>query len=161
MFSIDEKFKSNKGHYFFQCGLATGSLMILFSLLNFMFDTALVAALGATSFIVFTTPHKELSRARYVIGGYSIGAVVGLVFAFVFQMVGVHQGVFGILAALSVGVAIFLMVVLDFEHPPAAGVSLGLMTNGGDLYSVAVAFIGIFFVLFMRKLLRKRLIDLI
>ena len=160
MIKIDNKFKVNKGHYILQCGLATGILMILFSLLDFVFDTAIVAALGATSFI-FTIPFKEVSRARYVIGGYTVGNFVGFIAAFLFQTVGIEHGLFGVLAALAVGVSMFLMVVFDVEHPPAAGVSLGLMINGGDLYSVLVAYVGIIFILVMRKLLSRFLIDLL
>lgn len=161
MITLDKKFKDNKGHYILQCGLATAILMVLFSLLDFVFDTAIVAALGATSFIVFTIPFKEVSRAKYVIGGYTVGNIVGFVAAFLFQTVGIGHGLFGVLAALAVGMSMFLMVVFDVEHPPAAGVSLGLMINGGDLYSVMVAYIGILFILLMRKLLSKFLIDLL
>lgn len=161
MFSIDKKFKSNKGHYIFQCCLVTVSLGILFSMLDFFFDTALVAALGATAFIVFTGPHKEISRARYVIGGYIIGIIVGLVAINGFYLMQLDQSVFPVFSALSVGVTMFLMVVFDFEHPPAAGVALGLMTNNGHLHSVAVAFLGILFVLIVRYMLRRFLIDLL
>lgn len=161
MIILDEKFKDNKGHYILQCALATAILMVLFSLLSLVFDTAIVAALGATSFIVFTIPFKEVSKARYVIGGYTVGNIVGFISAFLFQTIGIAHGLFGILAALSVGVSMFLMVIFDVEHPPAAGVSLGLMINNGDVRSVLVAYIGIIFILLMRKLLAKYLIDLL
>ena len=42
--------------------------------------------------------------------------------------------------ALSIGFTILLMVVLDFEHPPAAGTSLG-MTLVGYSNSAAIAII--------------------
>jgi len=160
MFSVDKKFKNNKGHYIFQCTLVSVSLSILFFMLDFVFETALIAALGATTFIIFTGPTKELSRPRYVIGGYCVGTLVGLVAVNLFQVTALDS-MFPLFAALSVGISMFLMVVFDFEHPPAAGVALGLMTNGGHLHSVAIAFIGIFFLLLMRRLLSKILIDLL
>lgn len=160
MFSIDKKFKKNKSHYIFQCTLVSVSLSILFSMLNVVFETALVAALGATTFIIFTSPFKEISRPRYVIGGYCIGTVVGLLGVYMFNVTSSGH-LFPILCALSVGVSMFLMVIFDFEHPPAAGVALGLMMNGGHLHSVIVAFLGIVFLLLLRKLLAKILIDLL
>ena len=42
--------------------------------------------------------------------------------------------------ALSIGFTILLMVVLDFEHPPAAGTALG-MTLVGYSGSAAIAII--------------------
>ena len=42
--------------------------------------------------------------------------------------------------ALSVGITLFIMVVMDFEHPPAAGMALG-MTLVGYTSSSAVAII--------------------
>lgn len=161
MLSVDKKFKSNKGYYIFQCTLVVVILAVLFSMLDFLFDTVLVAALGATSFIVFTGPFKEISKARYVIGGYAIGIIVGLIFFNAFEWLSIAHGLFPVFSALSVGVSMFLMVVFDFEHPPAAGVSLGLMMNGGSIYSVVVALVGILFVLLMRRLLSKLLIDLL
>jgi CBS-domain-containing membrane protein len=160
MFSIDKKFKKHKGHYVFQCLLVSVCLSVLFSMLNMVFEIALVAALGATTFIIFTGPFKELSQPRYIIGGYCIGTLVGLAGVYLFSITSaVH--LFPVLSAFSVGVSMFLMVVLDYEHPPAAGVALGLMMNGGHLHSVAVAFIGIIFLLILRRLLSKFLIDLL
>ncbi|MBN2898570.1 MAG: HPP family protein [Clostridia bacterium] len=161
MFSIDKKFKNNKRRYIFQCALVTISLSIVFSMLDLFFETGLVAALGATTFIVFTTPSKEISRAHYIIGGYVIGAIVGLVLIYIAGFFPVWDQFFGAWAALGVGLAMFLMVVLDFEHPPAAGVTLGLITDGGHLHSVLIAFLGIFAILLLRRLLAKWLIDLL
>ena len=42
--------------------------------------------------------------------------------------------------ALSVGITLFIMDVMDFEHPPAAGTALG-MTLVGYTSSSAVAII--------------------
>jgi len=161
MLSVDKKFKLNKKHYIFQCCLVTVTLGMLFSMLDFFFNTALVAALGATAFIVFTGPHKEISRSRYVVGGYTIGIVVGLLAINGFYYMALDQSFFPVCSALCVGITMFLMVVFDYEHPPAAGVALGLMINNGHPHSVAVAILGIIFVLLMRYFLRQVLIDLI
>lgn len=161
MFSIDKKFKNNKGHYIFQCAIVSICLSVIFSMLDFVFETALVAALGATAFIVFTCPFREVSRSRYIIGGYCIGTIVGIGIMYIFQITGMGQHFFGFWAALSVGITMFLMVVFDFEHPPAAGVALGLLTNGGHLHSIVAAFIGIFSILLLRRLLSKVLMDLL
>jgi CBS-domain-containing membrane protein len=64
-------------------------------------------------------------------------------------------------AALAVGLAIFLMVVADLEHPPAAGVSLGLVLNGYESEAVLMVIAGILSLAVARNLLRGWLIDLL
>lgn len=160
MFSIDKKFKKNKGHYILQCLLVSICLSVLFSMLNAVFEIGLLAALGATTFIIFTSPFKEISRTKYIIGGYCIGTFVGLLGVYLFRITSAAH-LFPIFSAFSVGISMFLMVVFDYEHPPAAGVALGLMMNGGHLHSVAVAFIGIIFLLGLRRLLSNFLMDLL
>ncbi len=161
MISIDERFKKNKGHYIFQCFLATLVLGVVFSSLNYFFNTALLASLGATSFIVFTIPFKELSKPRYVIGGYTVGTIMGIVAWYFYGLLHYNSMYFGILLGLSVGFSMFFMVVLDFEHPPAAGIPLAIMGTGEYGHNIAVGFIAIFLILTIRRLLKRFLIDLL
>ena len=60
---LDEKFKGNKRRYLVQCILATVSVLAVLLILDVISDTAVIAVLGASSFIVFTCPrHRPRDR---------------------------------------------------------------------------------------------------
>ena len=62
--------------------------------------------------------------------------------------------------ALTVGLAIFIMVVFDTEHPPAAGTALGVAIGGLDTrLVVSVLFFSVVFS-GIRLLSKKHLRDL-
>ncbi len=77
----------------------------------------LIAPLGASATLVWLVPNSPLARARAVIGGSLISAVIGL-------------GVLTILSptpwaiGLAVALAIFAMVVFDVLHAPAGALPL-------------------------------------
>ena len=48
-----------------------------------------------------------------------------------------------VFGAMSVGLAIFLMVITDTEHPPAAGLALGLILNEWSFLTIVVVLVGI------------------
>ena len=80
------------------------------------------SAIGATAFIVFAMPKSVSAQTRNVIGGHIVGLAAG------------HLSLaiplpFSIECALAVAIAIFLMVALDVEHPPAAGTALAVVIN--------------------------------
>jgi CBS-domain-containing membrane protein len=163
---IDKKFKDNKARYILQCALATVCVLIILFVLDPLTDTTTIAALGASSFIAFTMPHKRVSRPRLMIGGYVIGLIVGyicfrlltwptLVVLEIVQRYG--QVAFG---ALAVGTSIFLMVITDSEHPPAAGLALAFVITGTDAVTVAVVGLGIVCLSLAKTLLAPVLHDL-
>ncbi len=131
---FDPKFRGNKKQYISQCLLATVALMIIMAYVEFVVDTVTVASLGATSFILFTMPHTHRSKPRYILGGYGIGSIVGVLCSLI---IGLNTFVTPVvLGALAVGLCMFLMVILNFEHPPAAGFALGIVIEGFDLKTV-------------------------
>jgi len=164
MFRIDEKFKTHKKQYVFQTFIVILVLSVIFSFLDFVFHISIVAALGASAFITFTSPFKELAKGRYLIGGYTVGCISGFLvsnlqdFFLNFYCIDIPTGILG---AFAVGLAMFFMVILDFEHPPAAGVALGLVIDGFRFDSALIAIMGVIFFVSVRKLLSKYLIDLL
>ncbi|MFQ6064607.1 MAG: HPP family protein [Candidatus Bathyarchaeia archaeon] len=58
-------------------------------------------------------------------------------------------------AALSVGLSIFLMLLLKFEHPPASGIALSFALYSLSLREVVSVMVGIATFLVMTKLLRE------
>jgi CBS-domain-containing membrane protein len=164
---LDEKFRSNKARYIFQCVLATFAVFIVVLILDAMSDAAVIAALGASSFIVFTMPEAQMSGPRFLIGGYLVGMAAGGLCYYLslvpsLTQLPIVQGfssvVFG---ALSVGLATLLMVVTDTEHPPAASLALGLVLDEYNHRTVLVVLIGIISLSLIRAVLRPALKDLL
>jgi len=92
-----------------------------------------LAGVGSTFFTVFALPNIRTSSDRNVIGSYIICVLVG-VFCFYLSPVIVSGGV-------AIGIAAFLMVTTDTEHPLAAGVALGLsITPVADNLSAGAIF---------------------
>jgi CBS-domain-containing membrane protein len=87
---------------------------------------AIVAALGASAFIVFAMPAHKTASPRCLIGGHMLCMGIGALCSIPFRLgflpaTALAQGLLGAAAA---SLALFGMVVLDAEHPPAAGNAL-------------------------------------
>jgi CBS-domain-containing membrane protein len=80
--------------------------------------------------IVFAMPQSETATARRLVGGHAIGLFCGTVAALLPHAAPCATPA---LYAAAVGASIFLMVVLDCEHPPAAGTALGIAITGCNL----------------------------
>ena len=119
--SIRAKFKQLWPYYIVQSLLAAMTLYIIILILG---QERMVAAstIGATAFIVFAMPKSVSAQTRNVIGGHIVGLASGSIF-FVLSLP------FAIECAIAVALAIFLMVALDVEHPPAAGTALAVVIN--------------------------------
>jgi CBS-domain-containing membrane protein len=157
---FDQKFKQDAGRYILQCGLATLTILAVLMFLDILAHTAIIAALGASSFIAFTMPRYDVSKPRLLLGGYLVGVSVGCLCSFISSLPGVAAAfpdgrdaavVFG---ALSVGLAIFLMVITDTEHAPAASIALGLVLNDWDYRTIALILGGIVSISTLKHLLR-------
>lgn len=163
----DKKFHANKGLFISQCGLATLIILSTLLFLNVLTDDVVIAAIGATCFIVFAMPHKENSRARYILGSYLIGITVGGIFYFlndVFiasEINHLHSYLPIVLGALAVGFTMFLMLITNLEHPPAAALALGLVVDEWSLRTVGVTLIALISLVIIRRSLKFLLIDLI
>lgn len=123
--SILIKFKKLWFYYIFQSFLAAISIFILVFLLGDE-RVVLISAMGATSFIVFAMPQVVSAKTKNVVGGHLVGLGSGVLFYFLGKLFGIP---FCMSCPMTVGVAIFIMVALDLEHPPAAGTALAVVIN--------------------------------
>ncbi|MFQ5963426.1 MAG: HPP family protein [Candidatus Scalinduaceae bacterium] len=164
---FDENFRSNKLRYILQCILATLSISVILLLFDTMTNAIIIAALGSSAFVTFTMPKAQVSRPRFMIGGYIVGIVVGLVCYYLSTMplltnISIIQEtsrvVFG---ALAVGLAIFVMVITDTEHPPAAGLALALILNEWNYMAIVVTMVGIISLSVIKTMLRSILENLL
>ena len=163
---IDKKFKKNRLKYIFQCFLATLTILAVLIFLDVLNEAALITALGASAFIVFTMPTQYSSDPRRLIGGYSVGLIVGFIFyllsvstlSHIFENEMTILVVFG---AISVGFAVFIMAVTNTEHAPAAGIALGLVISKWDYLTIIFIIFAILWLASVRIILKKYLMDLI
>ena len=164
---FDRKFRKNAHRYIFQCTLATLTILAVLFFLDVLTETAIIAALGASAFVVFAIPNSYSSDPRRLIGGYVVGIIVGIICYYIsiifpisnfFTNTETSLIVFG---AVAVGVAIFIMAVTNTEHPPAAGIALGLVINRWDWMTIIFILCAITWLSVIRKILKPLLIDLI
>lgn len=153
---IVEEFKLFWKYYVFQSMLATAVVFIVLLLLSIK-HAVIIASIGATAFIVFAMPKTITAQARNVIGGHTIGLILGSLCALI-----PHYTI--VLTALAysfaVGISILLMVVLDTEHPPAAGTALGFAITGFSINATLALGISVIILCTAHHLFKSYLRDL-
>ena len=125
-----KEFKSYWKNFVFQTLFAIITVFIVLFFLNIKKEPIIIAAIGSTAFIIFAMPKALTAKSRNVIGGHLSGILSGSLCALI-----PHSSFLcsAFIYSLAVGFSIFLMVVLDVEHPPAAGTALGVAVTGFSL----------------------------
>lgn len=162
---LDPRFLPNWRQYVFQCLFVTTTIALVLVLLDSVYQTVLIAALGASSFVAFGVPSLRASRPRCMLGGYVVGVSVGAAISLLASVVGgtelLSDHTLDIMfGALAVGLAMFIMVITNTEHPPAAAIALGFVLNAWDLMTIVVVLAGILCITLVKESVRSRLIDL-
>ena len=153
---IDREFRKYWKIYLLQSLIATISVFIVLYFLS-MQHAVIIASIGATAFIVFVMPDNITAQARNVIGGQ----LVGLFSGFLFSLFPQSTLIFSIIVnSLAVGCAIFTMVVIDTEHPPAAGTALGVAITGISLDVFIAVIMSVILLSVIHKFLKPYLRDL-
>ena len=164
---FDKNLRPRIKNYLFQCALATLSLVAILLIQNAVFSAAIVVAVASTAFTVFVFPDSIASGPRRLLGGQVVAILSALVFIGLLQIPAVEQIAPGtqyatnVAAGLAVGLGILIMVATNTEHPPAAGVTLGLVMDSWQWSAVAFVLIGALVFTVIRALLRPRLINLL
>ncbi|GAB4391421.1 MAG: hypothetical protein Tsb005_01190 [Gammaproteobacteria bacterium] len=162
---VIHKFWQHKTSYILQCTLAALIVFIILLAFNYSQDNMVVASIGATTFIVFTTPNSTLAQEKFLVGGYIIGLLVGTACSYLAHHVFVipHIAMFNIMlaGALAVGISTFLMVILDLAHPPAVAYALGLVADKTTKQAAIAAFVAILLIILFRRLVDRYLINLV
>ena len=123
------KFRLFWKNYLFQSFLAALTIFLVLLFLNIE-HAVVIAAIGATTFIVFAMPNDITANPRNIIGGHLISFSIGALCALIPQP---SLWCSAMAYSLAVGFSIFIMVVIDTEHPPAAATALGLAITGFSL----------------------------
>ncbi|MBI2847674.1 MAG: HPP family protein [Chloroflexi bacterium] len=139
---IDSAFLRSPKPYIVQSLLAVAAAAVILTFLRVITHTAIIAALGSSTFIVFALPNTHNAQPRCLIGGHIIGLVSGLIAYLAFsaglsRLLPNHtELILAIGAAFSIGLAIFLMTITDTEHPPAAGTALGIIIQSWSYQTI-------------------------
>ena len=131
-----EEFRQHWRNYLIQSIIATCAIFVVILLLR-SFNMVIVASIGASTFVVFAMPKHITARSRNVIGGHLVGLAAGSLFGLIPANTMLAST---IVYALAVGLSIFIMVIIDTEHPPASGTALGV-TMIGFSRGVAIAIV--------------------
>ena len=119
--TIIDKFKELWFYYILQSFLAALSLFIIVLILG-KEKMVVISSIGATGFIAFGMPKAVSAKTRNILGGHLVGVACGTIFYYTNMPYYIEY-------PCVVGLAIFLMVALDVEHPPAAGTALAVVIN--------------------------------
>lgn len=163
----DRRALTRAPQYLFQCGLATLTLLIIIFVEDIVLNAAVIVAVASTAFIIFVVPNSIAATPRRVIGGHVAAIIIAGVLSFIAQLfisgpVGAeHKLFYDVIAALSLGFSILLMVVTNTEHPPAAGTAMGLIIHGFTWDLVFFVIMSALLLTFVRLILRPRLTNLL
>jgi len=151
--TIKKKFKRLWKYYIGQSLLAATALLIIVLVLG-KEKMLTVSAIGATAFIVFAMPKSVSAQTKHVIGGHLVGLAAGTIFYFTRLPYFVEY-------PFVVGLAIFIMVALDVEHPPAVGTALAVVINEVTLNAFISIMLSAIILSQCRYVLRGYLKDLV
>ena len=166
-FLLDPKFRRHYRQYIFQALLATVAMAVILLFVDSLSTAAIAAGLGSSVVGIFINPTGATARLRAVVGGHTMALLIGSAFSFVLFTGGAESfftdntQYLDLAMALSVGLLILVMAVTDTEHPPAAGIVIG-MTSREWTPEVFGAILGALALLGVIKLvLRRHLRDLL
>ncbi|MCD6469788.1 HPP family protein [Candidatus Bathyarchaeota archaeon] len=143
-------------NYIFQSLLATLTVFIVLLFLS-LEQAVIIASIGASAFIVFAMPESITAKPRNVIGGHMVGLLSGSLSALLPHSFFLQS----ILAySLAVGISTLIMVVVDVEHPPAAGTALGVAIKGLTLNSIIAVVTSALILSLVHRLFKPFLKDL-
>ena len=151
------EFRAHWRYYVAQSIIAAAAIVIILTVLGLK-HSFIVGSLGSSTFTVFAMPKNVTARMRNVFGGHMIGLACGLAFSFMYSAApSAEIPALG----LAVGLTMFLMVVLDAEHPPAAGTTLGVVLAGRSWQVILTVITSVLMLVLLHFLLKRWMHDLV
>jgi len=120
-------------------------------------NVIVIASMAATTFIIFAMPTIITAQPRNVIGGQFVGLLCGSVCSFI-----PHEAIWMKVLVYSfvVGITMFVMVITDTEHPPAAATALGFASKGYSFETAYILMGSVLILSLIHRLLKRHLRDL-
>lgn len=167
----DKKFPNHKKHYVLQtlitAAYAFGVLVALGGYQNAeLLGVIGFTSLGSSAFIAFGSHDVITAQTRNMLGGYLISVLAGILCWNVASVIEsldpvlVNYFLFEFFATLAVGISMFIMTVFDFEHPPAAGLALGLVVEVWSWHALVTILVAVIILALLRRFLRPWMISL-
>ena len=164
---LDPKFRRHYRRYIYQALLATGAMACILLFVDSLSTAAIAAGLGSSVVGIFINPSGTTARLRAMVGGHTMALLLGSGFSLILftgsieTFIATHGQFLDLAMAFSVGLLILVMAVTDTEHPPAAGIVIG-MSSREWTPEVFGAILGALMLLAVIKLvLRQQLHDLL
>ena len=132
---LDPKFRRQYRQYILQALLATVAMASILLFVDSLSTAAIAAGLGSSVVGIFINPSGATARLRAVVGGHTMALLLGSVFSVVLfagsieSFAQAHSQFHALMMALSVGLLILVMAITDTEHPPAAGIAIGMSSR--------------------------------
>ncbi|MFN7098067.1 MAG: HPP family protein, partial [Gammaproteobacteria bacterium] len=166
---INPNFKRAKKTYLFKCVVVLIVMLIVLTNLQLISMNAILGAIGASSlassiFICFALPRSPAAEPRRMIGSYVIGILIGIIFYYIATyLMNVYSSlstgiVYEITGSLAVAITMFLMVFFSLEHPPAAGMALGIVIDPWRDETLLVIIVAIILIAIAKEFLRPWLL---
>lgn len=136
------------------------SLAVFFLLDRLHWPLVASTSVASTAFVLFAMPESESARAWNTIGGNTLGLASGLIVVALGHALPIPDTVS---FALTVGLALWLMLILRAPHPPAAGAALTVpleVVRGGFTFEMggSILLSVVALLLLQRLLLRMRIL---
>jgi len=149
--------KKHWKNYLFQSLFATLTMLIVLIFMT-LHNEVVAASIGSSAFVVFAMPRSVPARARNVIGGQIIGMATGAFGHYLCTALPYPDIIF---YSVAVGLSIFIMVVVDMEHPPASGTALGVAITSFSWTVGLGVIISVVFLSLVRHFFRRYIRDLV
>jgi len=162
---LDPFFKKNPKPFVIQSLLALATFFVVLLFVEKVTQVVIVAALGASTFIVFSMPHTMTAAPRRLIGGHVVGLVSGSICHFLCidgLSVNITEStaLLALTFAVAIALAMFLMAVTNTEHPPAAATSIGLLMAGWSWAAILFVLLFAGLLAVIHHVLRRYLVNL-
>ena len=163
---IDPKLKKHFIQFSFQSILAFISIGIVLFFLNIFTDTAIITALGATTYTIFTKPTSIYAQSRHLLGGYAVGIIIGIIMKLICTLPTIshmfpQKEHIIIFSALAVALSMFIMNITNTEHAPAAGMSLALVLNPWTPKTIFIIAIAVMMLYAVKRVFEPIMYDLV
>jgi uncharacterized membrane protein YjjB (DUF3815 family) len=157
--------------YIGQCGIGVIFMSIaLFALESVAYRSSAIWAIGAGSlasstYMVFVRPHQPQTATFQMLYSYLICTVIGVLGHVVLVYFDVsfysyHFWWSDFVAALAVGIAIFMMARFRLQHSCAVGVSVMIVLDLYNYYLIGVIWLSVLCLTILHAFLKSKMRDL-
>jgi len=154
---LDKGLKEHWKNYVFQSLFTTAVMLVLLIFLTIR-NIIIISSIGSSVFIVFAMPSTITAQPRNLVFGQIVGLISGTAGSLLTRVDSIPV-IF--CYAFAVGLSVFLMVITDTEHPPAAGTALGVAVMGFSIEAALLLIYAVSVLAFVRTVFKNKLRDLL